>query len=138
MEIPADRLSRCGATDDEISTLRGEYAESVPGAVESLIAHLERVADQDIRDWLAELRKSGHFGGLSQSEALPESETAPEVEVPEGVVPGETPGWPVDAETGRPLALTNEEREVLKQAPIVGEGEGDEKPKVAKPPRKAK
>jgi hypothetical protein len=137
VEIPADRLRRCGATDDEINTLRGEY-DSVPGAVESLIARLEKVADQDIRDWLADLRKAGHFSGLSQSEALPESETAPEVEVPEGVVPGETPGWPVDAETGRPLALTDEEREALKQAPITDKDESDEKPKVTKPPRKAK
>jgi hypothetical protein len=62
MEIPADRLSRCGATDDEITQLRSEYADSVPGAVESLVAHLERVADQDIREWLDDLRKAGHFG----------------------------------------------------------------------------
>lgn len=35
------------------------------------------------------------------------------VEVPEGVVPGETPGWPVDPTTGEPLDLTDEQRAEL-------------------------
>lgn len=71
MEIPADRLRRCGATADEISALRGEYAESVPGAVESLVARLERVADQDIRGWLGDLRRAGHFGEPHPEHAPP-------------------------------------------------------------------
>lgn len=41
------------------------------------------------------------------------SSSASRVEVPEGVTPGETPGWPVDAETGEPLDLTPEQREEL-------------------------
>jgi hypothetical protein len=62
MEIPVDRLRRCDATDDEITTLRSEYAD--PGAAESLAARLERIADQDILDWLRDLRKAGHFGAV--------------------------------------------------------------------------
>lgn len=49
---------------------------------------------------------------ILKAEAKAETETPAEpVEVPEGVVPGETPGWPVDAETGEPLQLTDEQRE---------------------------
>lgn len=38
---------------------------------------------------------------------------SPEVVVPEGVIPGETPGWPVDLATGKPLWMPQEERERL-------------------------
>jgi pyruvate/2-oxoglutarate dehydrogenase complex dihydrolipoamide acyltransferase (E2) component len=43
-----------------------------------------------------------------------------EVDVPEGVVPGETPGWPVDAESGGPLALSDEQRATLADKGITG------------------
>jgi hypothetical protein len=55
--------------------------------------------------------------GLIQGKA-PESESPAEVVVPEGVVPGETPGWPVDAETGKPLDLTDEQRRALIDADL--------------------
>jgi hypothetical protein len=42
----------------------------------------------------------------------------PEVEVPAGVVPGETPGWPVDAVSGEPLDLPDQVREELAAIPI--------------------
>jgi pyruvate/2-oxoglutarate dehydrogenase complex dihydrolipoamide acyltransferase (E2) component len=43
------------------------------------------------------------------------------VETPEGVTPGETPGWPIDAVTGGPLALTDEQRDGLAADEISGE-----------------
>lgn len=56
-----------------------------------------------------------HEAELLAAAAAPPSVAAElgEVVVPEGVIPGETPGWPVDAETGEPLALTDEERQQL-------------------------
>lgn len=49
-------------------------------------------------------------GGPGKDGASPEAD---QVEVPDGVTPGETPGWPVDSETGKPLALTDEQRAEL-------------------------
>lgn len=40
------------------------------------------------------------------------------IEIPDGVIPGETPGWPIDAVTDRPLRLTDEEREELATRPL--------------------
>lgn len=48
-----------------------------------------------------------------------------EVTVPDGVVPGETPGWPVDAATGKVLRLPDQVREELAKIPI-GESSGDD------------
>jgi hypothetical protein len=53
---------------------------------------------------------------------LVEEKAAGAVAVPDGVVPGETPGWPADAVSGAPLDLTDEERARLASAPI---GDGD-------------
>jgi hypothetical protein len=39
------------------------------------------------------------------------------IEIPDGVVPGETPGWPVD-DAGRPLRLTDEQRKKLAETPL--------------------
>lgn len=48
----------------------------------------------------------------------PDAEKSPsEIEVPEGVVPGKTPGWPIDAD-GEPLDLTPEERSALAQTAL--------------------
>ncbi len=44
-----------------------------------------------------------------------------EVVVPEGVVPGETPGWPIDAATGKALDLSPEQRETLTKAALADE-----------------
>lgn len=55
--------------------------------------------------------------------------------IPEGVTPGETPGWPIDAQTGELLDLTPEQREALAQVSItktelendqVAEGESEQ------------
>lgn len=52
-------------------------------------------------------------------------EKGDKVVVPDGVVPGETPGWPVDGVTGEPLDLTSEEREALTKAALE-RGDGDD------------
>jgi hypothetical protein len=50
----------------------------------------------------------------------------PPVEVPDDVVPGETPGWPVDAVTGEVLDLPEQVREELAAIPIDQEVEMSE------------
>jgi hypothetical protein len=40
------------------------------------------------------------------------------IEIPDGVVPGETPGWPVDAATSAPLRLDDEQRKKLAETPL--------------------
>lgn len=50
-----------------------------------------------------------------------ELEGAAPVDVPDGVTPGETPGWPIDAVTGGTLALTEEQRSGLEAEGISGE-----------------
>jgi hypothetical protein len=40
------------------------------------------------------------------------------IEIPDGVTPGETPGWPVDAVTGAPLRLTDEQRQKVAATPL--------------------
>jgi len=56
---------------------------------------------------------------LAQQAADASPEDSPdEVVVPDGVTPGVTPGWPVDATTGKPLDLTPDEREKLAAAEI--------------------
>jgi hypothetical protein len=46
------------------------------------------------------------------------ADAPPTVEVPDGVVPGETPGWPIDAETGEALSLPDSVREELATRPL--------------------
>lgn len=48
-----------------------------------------------------------------------------DVEVPDEVTPGVTPGWPIDATTGEPLSLTDEQRSALAEKEI-GEGTEDD------------
>ncbi|HEY4452392.1 MAG TPA: hypothetical protein VGN13_12455 [Solirubrobacteraceae bacterium] len=48
----------------------------------------------------------------------PEDGEKKRVKVPEGVTPGETPGWPADAKTGEALDLTPDQREKLAAAKI--------------------
>lgn len=70
--------------------------------------------------------KVGDVIALTEAEALYERdmgritlvEEKAAVAVPDGVVPGETPGWPADAVTGEALALTDEERARLADSPI--------------------
>lgn len=47
-----------------------------------------------------------------------EEKAAGAVAVPDGVVPGETPGWPADAVSSEALALTDEERVRLAEVTI--------------------
>lgn len=44
-----------------------------------------------------------------------EGEESPPVEIPDGVVPGETPGWPLVV-----LSLTDEQRDLLAEAGVSG------------------
>jgi hypothetical protein len=77
--------------------------------------------DDDITYELETAMNSGR-GGRRGPEP---SET--KIEIPEGAVPGETPGWPVHEETGEPLDLTPEQREELVQAALdAGETENAE------------
>jgi hypothetical protein len=72
------------------------------------ITELERMLQEAV-----ELR-----GPVFDPAAAPTGAIVGDVDVPEGVVPGETPGWPVDAVDGKVLDLTPEERERLAQAAL--------------------
>lgn len=48
------------------------------------------------------------------------------VEVPDEVTPGITPGWPLDAVSGEPLALSDEQRAELTENGIAPEGTEEE------------
>jgi hypothetical protein len=61
-----------------------------------------------------------------EAPAAPAEQPKPAVEIPEGVVPGETPGWPVDAVTGEPLDLTPAQREELAKAELEPAGNGND------------
>lgn len=50
--------------------------------------------------------------GYATFHDAPETDLDP-AEVPDDVVPGTTPGWPVNARTGLPLNLTDEQRDML-------------------------
>lgn len=65
-------------------------------------------------------------GDSGDSKDSGESSDAPAVEVPDGVVPGETPGWPLDAETGEPLNLNDDQRSALAENDISGEIDVDD------------
>jgi hypothetical protein len=75
-------------------------------AKEAGIATPVGTSKADIEEALA-----AHEGATSHEQG------SDEVVVPEGVVAGETPGWPVDAD-GNSLELTPEEREKLAAAEI--------------------
>jgi|GEM_PF-3264511 len=59
----------------------------------------------------------------TENEQLKAADTPESIEVPDGVTPGVTPGWPLDATTGTPLSLSEEQRSVLAEQEI---GEGNE------------
>lgn len=73
-------------------------------------------------DYFKPIEEDVHFDlddrGKPSGTSAPKEPKKPKVEVPDGVVPGETPGWPVDALTGEPLDLTNEQREELAKAKL--------------------
>ena len=58
--------------------------------------------------------------------ALTATKPRSEVQVPEGVTPGETPGWPVDAVSGEILDLPDQVREELTSAAIAAAHEEEE------------
>jgi hypothetical protein len=85
-------------------------------------------------DLLEEMRRDLHetrARHLQSTRMAPPPE--PEVVVPEGVVPGETPGWPVDAETGKPLRLSDEERQRIADEHAALEAERAEVSRQAPP-----
>jgi hypothetical protein len=56
----------------------------------------------------------------SKAKEEPAKEDGDTVTVPDGVVPGETPGWPVAPDSGELLELTDEQREALEERGISG------------------
>jgi pyruvate/2-oxoglutarate dehydrogenase complex dihydrolipoamide acyltransferase (E2) component len=70
---------------------------------------------------IADALQQAHAARDAALERVAELEAASPVEVPDEVTPGETPGWPVDAVTGGPLALSEEQREGLAGDGISGE-----------------
>jgi hypothetical protein len=67
MDFPAKRIEQAGATAKEITRLQ---------ETEQSWEHFETIAEGDIRDWLAGLRKSGYFKA-PKADTL-ETETPPE------------------------------------------------------------
>ena len=63
MSLPVSRLAACGASESEVAKLVDEHDAMLPEVKESNLAALARKADEDVREWLARLRKAGHFGG---------------------------------------------------------------------------
>jgi hypothetical protein len=87
---------------------------------------IEKVTDDELSlDELVALKGAERAGeGRSTVLEAVEEKLAPAEEAlssaavvaPDGVTPGETPGWPVDAETGEPLRLPDQVREELSEA----------------------
>lgn len=89
----------------------------------------------------ASLLTLGHIAEVKATEQMSDKELAAEVErlraeneqlqpttveVPDGVTPGITPGWPTDAVTGTPLALTDDQRTELAEKEILPVGTEEE------------
>lgn len=133
-ETPSGRNARCAVPYEPMSKSQKTYDK---GVAEGKIAE-GKPTDSDQSHLEAQLRRAESTikrleadGGDSEDAGdtppePPEETPETEVEVPEGVVPGETPGWPVDGETGEPLDLPDQVREELAAAAAAGEGIGDD------------
>jgi hypothetical protein len=106
-ETPAEREARLREAESYLTS----QGLAVP---QRAISPAEEAAA--LRARLAELEQSGAAFGDG---ATPTGTV--KVVVPDGVVPGETPGWPVDAVSGEPLSLTPAERETLAKAALGSE-----------------
>jgi hypothetical protein len=62
--LPVDRLERAGATPEEVQHLQQQHTGT--------IKRLETLAEQDIREWLQELRDAGHFSETVEDPAVKE------------------------------------------------------------------
>jgi hypothetical protein len=100
----------------------------------SLLAH-GHIAEVKAAEEMSDEELAKHAEGLQAQldeaneriAALEGGDGAPRpVEVPEDVTPGVTPGWPLDATTGDPLALTEEQRAELVEKEIAPEGTEEE------------
>jgi hypothetical protein len=56
--FPVSRLRSAGATDAEVAQLEAEHNAASREAQESRLAHLEKIAEGDIVEWLEDLRKA--------------------------------------------------------------------------------
>lgn len=91
------------------SLLRTGHIAKVPDAAEMSDAQLAEAYENAAGERDAALKR------------LADLEGATPVDVPDGVTPGETPGWPIDAVTGGALALTDEQRSGLEADGISGD-----------------
>lgn len=100
----------------------------------SLLAHGLIAETNDIGS-MSDEELAEHAKGLEEKLAnatarigeLEQSAPAEEIEVPDEITPGITAGWPIDATTGGPLALTDKQRTELVDKGILPEGT-DEQP----------
>jgi hypothetical protein len=105
-ETPQQREDRIRAA--EPAPAAGTISVEEAQGLAARITELERMLQEAV-----ELR-----GPVFDPAAAPTGVIVGDVDVPEGVVPGETPGWPVDPVDGKVLDLTPEERERLAQAAL--------------------
>jgi len=97
----------------------------------SLIAHgliaetsdLENLSDDDLAKHAKELKEKldAAHERIGELEGGGTEPPAP-VEVPDEVTPGITAGWPLDATTGEPLALSDQQRAEVAEKEILPEG----------------
>lgn len=99
--------------DDEATTPEGEAPPALDGHdaggtldAGALREVLEEAPDDDLVLLAAAVQSEISDRGLGG------------VEVPDGVVPGETPGWPIDADSGEPLDLPDQVREELAEVSL--------------------
>jgi pyruvate/2-oxoglutarate dehydrogenase complex dihydrolipoamide acyltransferase (E2) component len=93
------------------SLLRTKRVAKVPDSTEMGDAELAEAYEKAL-ERVAELESA-------ESKTLEVGDAG--VDVPDDVTPGETPGWPIDAVTGGPLALSDEQRDGLAADDISGE-----------------
>ncbi len=73
-DFPAARLLQADATLDEVAQLRGEFTSSDISIQDGIDDLYRSMSSGAIRQYLADLRKSGHFGAV-EAESPEEAET---------------------------------------------------------------
>jgi hypothetical protein len=102
-------------------------AAEAPPAVNSVdaeqLAELVTGLDEEQLEELLEEFDGGSLTKLAKAlEVELDDRELVTVEVPDGVVPGETPGWPIDAVSGRVLDLPDQVRQELAKVKVGDDG----------------